>query len=73
MAVVKCAHAGCCCLPAIAMIYCSTHCEVVERDKVDEEIGCGCGHFGCDPRGLKRPNDLEELIAESESEAGAES
>lgn len=66
MALAKCSHPGCSCLPANGLIYCSDSCEVVENENVDVPISCVCGHEGCDPRAqLKAVNPLEFLNAES--------
>ncbi len=66
MALVKCIHPGCACLPADGMSFCSTSCEVVEEEKVDVPISCVCGHTGCDPRAqVKGTNPIDFLNAES--------
>jgi hypothetical protein len=66
MALAKCTHPGCTCLPAPGMIYCSTSCELVEEENIDVPISCVCGHPGCDPRGRVRSvNPIEFLDAES--------
>lgn len=57
MAVVKCTHAGCTCLPAPGMTYCSTHCEIVQEESVPDDVGCACGHYGCDPRAASTPTE----------------
>lgn len=53
MALAKCAHVGCACLPTPGMNYCSTRCENIEEFGEHEDIGCSCGHRGCDPRGIE--------------------
>jgi hypothetical protein len=52
MAIVRCAHAGCTCLPSPEMSFCCTHCEQMQEKATVEEVGCGCGHYGCDPRSV---------------------
>ena len=53
MAIAKCAHPGCACLPAEHEEYCSEHCAEVSHHEMPEEKGCLCGHAGCDPRAAR--------------------
>lgn len=54
MALAKCAHPGCSCLPATEdhEQYCSNHCAEVAHHDLPEDKGCMCGHPGCDPRAI---------------------
>jgi hypothetical protein len=62
MAIAKCSHPGCACLPAPGMIYCSSSCELVEEEKMDVPISCVCAHPGCDPRGQVRSVNPEDFL-----------
>jgi hypothetical protein len=73
MALAKCGHPGCSCLPGDGSEFCSDHCEQVQFHEPKEEVGCLCGHTGCDPRAMHHDtpfetgairDDLDEEMAE---------
>ncbi len=62
MAMEKCGHAGCTCLPSPETRFCCQHCEGVQESGAPDEIGCGCGHLGCDPRSIPAAVQEEEIV-----------
>jgi hypothetical protein len=73
MVIAKCGHAGCTCLPTPETNYCCQHCEGVQETGAPEEVGCGCGHIGCDPASLPAPAEsaTETITLENEQLATA--
>lgn len=59
MALAKCGHPGCSCLPADSEQFCSEHCKEVQFHEPPEEKGCLCGHTGCDPRSAHHDTPFE--------------
>ena len=59
MALAKCAHPGCSCLPADHVQYCGDHCAKAAAHEAKQEIGCLCGHTGCDPKGAHHDTPFE--------------
>lgn len=71
MAIVRCSHAGCTCLPAPGLNFCSTNCELKqEQGLLADDVGCECGHYGCDPRAIDTPVELQPEINPLDSELG---
>jgi hypothetical protein len=66
MAIAKCAHAGCTCLPTPETNYCCQHCEGVQETGAPEDVGCGCGHIGCDPASLPAGDGVATIGLENE-------
>jgi hypothetical protein len=46
-------------LPQLEAQFCSDHCEMAQKIETPEEPGCGCGHYGCDPKTIKTPTEQE--------------
>jgi len=68
MAIAKCGHAGCTCLPAPGTAYCNSHCEGIQETSLPEEVGCGCGHIGCDPRSIPADVLQDENLTVAEAD-----
>jgi len=66
MALAKCGHPGCACLPADRANFCSDHCQEVAHHEPKEEKGCLCGHTGCDPRAVHHSTATELGLIEDD-------